>query len=42
MAVDMLALERRQLFHALGILVQDPGHVHELGQAYHLGMVAMG
>ena len=42
MAVDMLPVERGQLLHALGILVQHPGHVHELGQADHLGMVAMG
>ena len=41
MAVDMLALKRSQLLHAFGILVQDAGHVHELGQANHLGMVAM-
>ena len=42
MAVDMLALKRGQLFHALGIFVQHPRHIHELGQADHLGMVAMG
>ncbi len=41
MAVDMLALECRQLLHALGILVQHAGHVHKLGKANHLGVVAM-
>ena len=42
MAVDMPAVECRQLLHTLGILVQDSRHVHELGQADDLGMVAMG
>ena len=37
----MLAGKRGQLLHALGIFIQYAGHVHELGQANHLGVVAM-
>ena len=41
-AIDMRALERRQLVEALGVLVQHARHVHELGEPDHLRMIAVG
>jgi hypothetical protein len=41
-AIDMRALERRQLIEALGVLVQHARHVHELGEPDHLRMIAVG
>ncbi len=40
-SVDVLALKGCQLLHAFGVFIQHARHIHELGQADHLGMVPM-
>jgi hypothetical protein len=41
-AVDVAVLEGGELGEAAGVLVEHPRHVHELGEADHLRVIAVG